>query len=145
MQIIWEWSHTRNVPATGATRGGWHPYGWLSGNRWARNAPSKDLFHHQSHMHGNPHHLQCYSPSGDSWAQERTSAHGLKVERSWFTIAPSQTKSQMNLSNNPKLGNVVPSFYWITFCFVFLHLPNLSPGSLGSGQVCPQLSKAPTD
>lgn len=61
-----------------------------------------------SHMHVNPQELQCYSPSGDSWTQETPSARGLKLERSWFTIAASQIKSQMNLSNNLKLGNVVP-------------------------------------
>lgn len=130
VQIIWKQSHTRqhcqpcrNVPEAGVSRGVRLPMGGFWGITGTETA-SKDLPHHQSHVHGNPQQLPRYSPGGDSWARERTSGHSLKLETTWFTIAPSQTKSQMNLSNNPQLGKVVPLFYWITFCFVFLHLSN---------------------
>lgn len=53
--------------------GGYHPYGWLL---QARNALSKDLYHHQSPLHGNPHQLQCCRPIEDSRTQDI--AHGLK-------------------------------------------------------------------
>lgn len=41
----------------------------------ARNVPSENLSHHQSHLHGDPQQLQLSSPSGDGCTQERTSVH----------------------------------------------------------------------
>lgn len=151
MQTSWRWSHTcrgcwscHSLPETQASWGGWNPHGQLLGHQWARNVPSENLSHHQSHVHGDPQQLQLYSPCGEGWTQERTSVHGLRLERKCFTITPSQTESQVNLSNNLKLGNV-PLFYWAMFCFEFLHLPSLSPGSLVSGQVCPVFQGTHTD
>lgn len=136
LHLCWWCWPCHNLPETGTGWGGWNPHGQLLGHHWVRNVPSENLSHPQSHVHGDPQHLQLYSPSGDGWSQERTSVHGLELERKCFTITPSQTESQVNPSNNLKLGNV-PLFDWAVFCFEFLHLPSLSPGSLVSGQVRP--------
>lgn len=131
VQIIWKQSQARqrcqpcrNVPEAAGSRGVRLPRGWLLGRHWDRNTASKDLPHQQSHVHGNPQQLPCYSPGGDSRARERTSGHSLKLEATWFTVAPSQTKPQTNLPNSLQLGKVVPLSYCITFWFVFLHLPS---------------------
>lgn len=102
----------------------------------ARNVPSENLSHHQSHVHGGPPTAAALQPQWGWLHPGEDICPCLKLQRKCFTITPSQEESQVNLSNNLKLGNV-PLFYRAVFCFEFLHLPSLSPGSLVSGQVCP--------
>lgn len=96
-----EMSVVQALPGTETIWGGWNPHGQL----WGITGPEMHPLCEKSHIPGDPHQLQLSSPSGDGWTQERTSGHGLKLERKCFTITPSQTESPVNLSNNLKLGN----------------------------------------